>query len=68
MTEETLSAAKEEEWKRQAHKQHSFKIFFIISLLASCLLMVAWFVYLYRTAARETVYQVNDCFEAAMMK
>ena len=27
--------------------------------------MVAWFVYLYRTAARETVYQVNDCFEAA---
>ena len=65
MTEETLSAAKEEEWKRQAHKQHSFKIFFIISLLASCLLMVAWFVYLYRTAARETVYQVNDCFEAA---
>ena len=65
MTEETLSAAKEEEWKRQARKQHSFKIFFIISLLASCLLMVAWFVYLYRTAARETVYQVNDCFEAA---
>lgn len=65
MTEETLSVAKEEEWKRQARKQHSFKIFFIISLLASCLLMVAWFVYLYRTAARETVYQVNDCFEAA---
>lgn len=65
MTEETLSVAKEEERKRRARKQYSFKVFFMISLLASCLLMVAWFVYLYRTAARETVYQVNDCFEAA---
>lgn len=65
MTEQTLSMAKEEEWKRQARKQHSFKVFFIVSLLASCLLMVAWFAYLYRTAARETAYQVNDCFEAA---
>lgn len=65
MTEQTLSMAKEEEWKRQARKQHSFKVFFIVSLLASCLLMVAWFAYLYRTAARETAYQVNNCFEAA---
>lgn len=65
MTEQTLSVAKEEERKKRARKQHSFKVFFIISLLASFLLMVAWFVYLYRTAARETVYQVNDCFEAA---
>lgn len=65
MTEETLSVAKEEERKKQARKQHSFKVFFIISLLVSCLLMVTWFIYLYRTAARETVYQVNDCFEAA---
>lgn len=65
MTEETLSIAKEEERERQARKQHSFKVFFMISLLASCLLMAAWFAYLYRTAARETVYQVNDCFEAA---
>lgn len=65
MTEETLSIAKEEERERQARKQHSFKVFFLISLLASCLLMAAWFAYLYRTAARETVYQVNDCFEAA---
>lgn len=65
MTEQTLSVAKEEEQKRQARKQHSFKIFFIVSLVASCLLMVAWFTYLYRTAARETAYQVNDCFEAA---
>lgn len=65
MTEQTLSMAKEEERKRQARKQHSFKVFFIVSLLASCLLMVAWFAYLYRTAARETAYQVNDCFEAA---
>lgn len=65
MTEETLSVAKEEERKRQTRKQHSFKVFFMISLLASCLLMVAWFAYLYRTAARETVYQVDDCFEAA---
>lgn len=65
MTEQTLSVAKEEEQKRQARKQHSFKIFFRISLLANCLLMVAWFAYLYRTASRETDYQVNDCFEAA---
>lgn len=65
MTEETLSIAKEEERERQARKQHSFKVFFMISLLASCLLMAAWFAYLYRTAARETAYQVNDCFEAA---
>lgn len=65
MTEQTLSVAKEEERQRQARKQHSFKIFFVVSLVACCLLMVAWFGYLYRTAAREAAYRVNDCFEAA---
>lgn len=65
MTEQTLSVAKEEERKRQARKQHSFKIFFRIGLLANGLLMVGWFGYLYRTALQETTYQVNDCFEAA---
>lgn len=65
MTEQTLSVAKEEEQLRQARKQHSFKIFFVVSLVACCLLMVAWFGYMYRTAAREAAYRVNDCFEAA---
>ena len=65
MTEHTLTGAKESERQRQTRKQHSFKIFSIIGLVASCLLLVVWFVYLYRTAFEETTYQVNDCFEAA---
>lgn len=65
MTEHTLTGAKESERQRQTRKQHSFKIFSIIGLIASCLLLVVWFVYLYRTAFEETTYQVNDCFEAA---
>lgn len=65
MTEHTLTGAKETERQRQARKQHSFKIFSIIGLVACCLLLGVWFVYLYRTAFEETAYQVNDCFEAA---
>lgn len=65
MTEHTLTGAKESERQRQTRKQHSFMIFSIIGLVASCLLLVVWFVYLYRTAFEETTYQVNDCFEAA---
>lgn len=65
VTEHTLTGAKESERQRRARKQYSFKVFFIIGLIASCLLLAVWFVYLYRTAFRETVYQVNDCFEAA---
>lgn len=65
LTEHTLAGAKENERKRQEHKQYSFKVFSIIGLVASCLLMVVWFVYLYRASFKETVYQVNDCFEAA---
>lgn len=64
-TEHTLTGAKESERQRQTRKQHSFKIFSIIGLVASCLLLVVWFVYLYRTAFEETTYQVNDCLEAA---
>lgn len=65
LTEQTLNVAKEEERKRQARKQHSFKIFFAVGFVANCLLLVVWFGYLYRTASHETVYQVNDSFEAA---
>lgn len=65
LTEHTLAGAKENERKRQERKQYSFKVFSIIGLVASCLLMVVWFVYLYRASFKETVYQVNDCFEAA---
>lgn len=65
MTEHTLAGAKENERKRQARKQHSFKVFSVIGLVACCLLLVVWFVYLYRTALKEVSYKVNDCFEAA---
>lgn len=65
MTEHTLAGAKENERMRQARKQRSFKVLSIIGVLASCLLLVLWFDYLYRTAFKETTYQVNDCFEAA---
>lgn len=65
MTEHTLAGAKENEQMKQARKQRSFKMFSIIGVLTSCLLLVLWFGYMYRTAFRETIYQVNDCFEAA---
>ena len=65
MTEHTLAGAKENERKRQARKQHSFKVFSVIGSVACCLLLVVWCVYLYRAALRETAYQVNDCFEAS---
>lgn len=65
ITEHTLAGAKENEQMKQARKQRSFKMFSIIGVLASCLLLVLWFDYLYRTAFKETTYQVNDCFEAA---
>lgn len=65
MTEHTLTGAKQSERQRQVRKQYSFKIFSIVGLIAGCLLMVVWFVYLYRASFKETAYQVNDCFEAA---
>lgn len=65
MVEHTLTGAKENERQRQARKQRSFKVFSIIGLVASCLLLVMWFAYLYRTSFKEAAYQVNDCFEAA---
>lgn len=65
MTEQTLAVAKVEEQRKQVRKQYSFKVFFGISLVASCLLLVAWFAYLYRTSSKEATYQVNDCFENA---
>ncbi|WP_418698932.1 sensor histidine kinase [Bacteroides sp.] len=65
MTEHTLAGAKENERKRQARKQHSFKVFSVIGLVTCCLLLVVWFMYLYRASVRETTYQVNDCFEAS---
>jgi len=65
MTEHTLTGAKQSERQRQVRKQYSFKVFSIVGLIAGCLLMVVWFVYLYRASFKETAYQVNDCFEAA---
>lgn len=65
MTEQTLIEAKESEQQQQVRKQQSFKVFSVIGLIATCLLLVVWFVYLYRAAFKETVYQVNNCFEAA---
>jgi two-component system phosphate regulon sensor histidine kinase PhoR len=46
-------------------KQYPFKVFSIVGLIVGCLLIVVWFVYLYRASFKETAYQVNDCFEAA---
>ena len=65
MTEQTLSMAKEEEWKRRARKQHSFKVFFIVSLLASCLLMVAGLLICIAQLPVRLLIRLNDCFEAA---
>ena len=67
MTEHTLTGAKQSERQRQVRKQYSFKVFSIVGLIAGCLLMVVWFVYLYRASFKETAYQVNDCFEAAFL-
>ena len=64
-TERTLSIAKEEEQQKQARRRYSFKTFFMISLTASFLLLIGWFVYLYHTAYGDATYHVNDCFEAA---
>lgn len=65
MTEQTLIGAKENERQKQVRKQQSYKVFSVIGLIATCLLLVVWFVYLYRMALKETVFQVNDCFESA---
>lgn len=64
-TGQTLSIAKEEEQRSRNHKRYSFKTFSAISLIASFLLLIGWFVYLYYFALQETTYHVNDCFEAA---
>lgn len=65
MTERTLAGAKKSERQRQFRKQRSFKVFSIVGMVASCLLLVVWFVYLYRASFEEATYQVDDCFEAA---
>ena len=54
MTEHTLTGAKQSERQRQVRKQYSFKVFSIVGLIAGCLLMVVWFVYLYRASFKET--------------